>query len=147
MISQQAVLPTSLGKKSATVNDYIIPLRKYATFSGRASRREFWRFIIPCVAIGAVLNFTDLLNGTAKPGGFGLYSGIFALLVFLPTTAACVRRLHDTGRRGYWVLLGIIPWVGSIVTFILYALPGHIGDNRFGPDPYANAPTVKRIVA
>lgn len=146
MISQHAVLPTSLGLRFAVVNDYIIPLRKYATFSGRASRREFWRFIIPCVVIGAVLNFIDLMSGTAKPGNFGLYSGIFALLVFLPTTAVCVRRLHDTGRRGYWVLLGIIPWVGSIITFVLYALPGNVGANKFGPDPHATATPEKAVV-
>lgn len=121
------------------------PLKKYADFTGRARRTEFWLFslfifiveIIYVVAMGAVGGFNP------EPGGAtmavaGIFS-LFFLAMLIPSIAVGVRRLHDTNRSGWWLLLSFIPLIGGLVLLIFYVLPGAPGPNPFGADPKAAA--------
>jgi uncharacterized membrane protein YhaH (DUF805 family) len=128
--------------------------QKYATFSGRASRSEYWWFqlfiFLVYMVIVAIL-FATMDMDQVGQGDFGGISpiviilfGIFALGVFLPSIAAVVRRLHDRDMSGWWylgaILAGFIPFVGivaSIALLVILILKGTDGPNRFGPDPLA----------
>ncbi len=108
-------------------------LSKYATFSGRARRSEFWFFFLFQMLALLVAGIIDGILGT--DGGF---YGLVSLVFILPVLAVSVRRLHDTDRSGWWVLLGLVPVVGFIVLIIWYCTKGTAGDNRFGVDPTAS---------
>ncbi|WP_237217291.1 DUF805 domain-containing protein, partial [Falsiroseomonas oryziterrae] len=105
-------------------------LQNYVTFSGRARRSEFWFFILFNLLVQVVAAILDSFLGDT-----GIMGAIASLALFLPGLAVSVRRLHDTGRSGWWVLLGLVPLVGIIVLIVWYANRGEDGPNRFGPDP------------
>lgn len=106
--------------------------QKYADFSGRARRMEFWSFTLFTGAISLVLN---VLYKTTDSTLFSILAGVFSLAVLVPGLAVSWRRLHDTGRKGAWYFIGLIPVVGWIVLFVWYCQEGTPGDNEFGPDP------------
>lgn len=115
---------------------FIKVVKNFAVFKGRASRREYWMFILFFILFSLVLAFIDGLIGTFDPvSGFGLFSGLFALLMLLPNIAVTVRRLHDTGRSGLWAIAFVIP-ILNLVLFIFMLLPSSYGDNKYGPDPH-----------
>ena len=93
---------------------YLEVMSKYAQFEGRAHRTEFWLFMLVSVSISIVLSIADAILGT-RNDYFGLLSGIYGLAVLVPSLAVGARRLHDTGRSGWWQLIGLIPIVGLIV--------------------------------
>lgn len=106
---------------------------KYADFTGRAPRSEYWFFVLSyfllLIAVAAVC---ALLGGTTLLW-IGLGIGWLGLL--LPTLAAQVRRLHDTNASGWWMLMALIPYIGGLIMLVWYCIPGTKGENRFGPDP------------
>lgn len=116
------------------MNGYTTAMRRYAEFSGRSSRAEFWQFVLVIVAVSIVANLLDVLV-FGMPGGesVGLLGGIVSLVHIVPGLAVSVRRLHDIDRTGWWVLLGLVPIVGFIVLVVFYATPGMRGGNRYGP--------------
>ena len=115
---------------------YLEVLKKYAVFSGRARRMEYWMFILVNIIISVVLVIIDSLIGTIiRQGGFGLLQGLYSLAVLIPTLAVTVRRLHDTGRTGWWILIGLIPVIGNIVLLIFLVLDSEPGANEYGPNP------------
>jgi uncharacterized membrane protein YhaH (DUF805 family) len=115
---------------------YLEALKKYAVFSGRARRTEFWYFVLFNIIVTIVLSLIDTLLGTFNIlRGVGLLSGIYGLAVLIPTLAVTVRRLHDIDRTGWWILIGLIPLIGTIVLLVFYLTPGTPGSNRYGPDP------------
>jgi uncharacterized membrane protein YhaH (DUF805 family) len=109
---------------------YIDVLRKYAEFSGRSRRKEYWMFVLVNLIVSIVLTFTEGLLG-----GPGAVSVLYSLAVFIPTLAVSVRRLHDTERSGWWLLIGLIPVIGALVLLVFMILEGHSGDNDYGSDP------------
>lgn len=121
--------------------------RNYVTFSGRARRSEYWWFflfsIIAGVVVGLVESALGLGQGHMMSGGGGFeasYSGgplsiIWSLGNFLPALAVGVRRLHDTDRSGWWLLIALIPLIGAIVLIVFLATKGTTGPNQFGDDP------------
>jgi uncharacterized membrane protein YhaH (DUF805 family) len=139
----------------------ILPLRRYAEFKGRSRRKEYWSFVLLTVAVFAALYFLEgLLHLSVR--GQGPLTFLFQLAILLPMLAVGVRRLHDTGRSGWWLLIGygpllvstllpfvepandslamillIVAGVGFIVLLILMALEGAKGSNAYGPDPKA----------
>ena len=113
------------------------PLKKYADFSGRAPRAEYWWFYLLTVVAYIVAMVLDSIIGAGGAGGFGLLSIVVMLGLLLPSLAAGVRRLHDTDRSGWWLLIALVPLVGAIVLLVFWVLEGTRGDNRFGPDPYS----------
>lgn len=110
-------------------------LQKYVTFSGRATRAEFWwfwLFVTLATLAGSLID--NLVFGV--PGGDGWVSGLTGLALFLPSISVAVRRLHDIGRSGWWWWLALIPFVGWIVLLVWHCQPSAPGANRFGPDPF-----------
>jgi uncharacterized membrane protein YhaH (DUF805 family) len=119
---------------------YIDVLKKYAVFSGRARRKEFWMFTLFSVIISIVIRLIDGLIGTDYGSGSssgGILSSIYSLAVLLPTIGVAIRRMHDTNRAGWWVLIWLIPCIGWIWFIVLAAQEGTAGDNNYGPDPKA----------
>ncbi len=116
---------------------YLEVLRKYAVFAGRARRREFWMFTLVNVLISIALGIIDAILGTTYGAGSGVLQTIYSLAVLIPSLAVGVRRLHDTGRSGWWLLIGLVPCVGFIVLLVFFVSEGHRGDNEYGPDPKA----------
>lgn len=133
----------------------LLPLRRYADFSGRSRRMEFWMFSLFVSIIGLLLamigfamsniSFTgDIVGDVSASSAFAGFLPLilFYIAIFVPSVAVQVRRFHDRDMSGWWVLgfsiLSNIPVVGlfiSVAWFVLLVLPGTYGDNRFGPDP------------
>jgi len=109
--------------------------QKYVDFSGRARRSEYWFFVLFYVIARIVANIIDSIIGTRGfLGGNGLLGTLLALALLLPGLAVAVRRLHDTGRSGWWVLIGLIPLVGAIVLIVFFVQDSQ-GENQYGPNP------------
>ncbi|MEZ5607553.1 MAG: DUF805 domain-containing protein [Burkholderiaceae bacterium] len=118
------------------MNWFLTVLKKYAVFTGRAQRAEYWYFVLIYTIIYFVLGFVDRLFGATRlPEGPGLLAGIFVLATLLPSLAVGARRLHDTNRSGWWLLISLVPLVGWIVLLVFTVQDGTPGDNRFGPNP------------
>ena len=114
---------------------YLMALKRSLDFSGRSSRKEYRSFFLIHFLIVLALALVDGMTGTFDfEAGSGLLSGIYLLLGLLPVLAVSVRRLHDTGRSGWWVIIALLPLVG--LAFLYFALKeGDAGPNRFGADP------------
>jgi|TARA_Y100000031_G_C8083873_1_gene320935 uncharacterized membrane protein YhaH (DUF805 family) len=107
--------------------------KKYVDFSTRASRKEFWLFVLFYIVAYSILMTIDFSMGWATlETGYGILTGIFALATLLPYLAVGVRRLHDTNRVGWWLFIGLIPLVGIIWLIVLWCLKSDEGENRFG---------------
>jgi uncharacterized membrane protein YhaH (DUF805 family) len=116
----------------------------YANFRGRASRSEFWWWQLFLLLGGIVAALLDLFANSNVLGGEPLAS-LFYLATIIPGLAVSVRRLHDTDSSGWWILLGLIPFIGIIVLIVWWCLEGSKGYNRFGPDPLQ--PALNRLAA
>ena len=118
----------------------VTPLRKYATFEGRARRKEYWWFALFVILVITGLAIFDImlvgLEEFAVYGG-GPLVGLGSLALVLPNLGVAVRRLHDHDRSGWYVLLGLLPFIGAIILLYWYVTRGTVGDNRFGSDPLA----------
>ena len=115
---------------------YVRVLKKYAVFSGRARRKEYWYFALFNLIIALVLGLIDGLVGTySVVGGLGLLGGLYYLAVLLPTIGVSVRRLHDTGRSGWWLFIVLIPLIGAIILLIYMVSDSQAGTNQYGPSP------------
>ena len=118
------------------MNWYIEVLKKYAVFSGRARRKEYWFFALFNVIIIIALTLIDVSVGLYDVvADIGLLSGLYSLAVFVPSIAVSIRRLHDTDRTGWWLLIAFIPLIGAIVLLVFALLDSTPGDNRYGPNP------------
>ena len=114
--------------------------KKYADFSTRASRKEFWSFALFYWFLCLAMFMISILVDVVFEHSFQMFrlmvgvSVIIALLLMVPTYAVCVRRLHDTGRTGWWLLLFFIPWIGTIALLIMLCRKSD-EDNKYGPKP------------
>lgn len=118
------------------MNWFLAALKKYAVFSGRAQRAEYWYFFLFYLLIHIALVVIDRVTGLFNAeAGVGLFGGVFALAMLLPSLAVSVRRLHDTDRSGWWLLIAFIPLIGGIILLIFAAQDGTLGDNRYGSNP------------
>lgn len=129
----------------------VLPLRRYATFAGRSRRKEFWLYGAALIVAAVLAVFLDLMfmfsdivvvrRGDTTSIHYVPHRPLFLLTLvaatLVPTLAVNVRRLHDIGRSGWWLLLALVPLVGWIVLFVFACLDGTVGANRFGPDPKA----------
>ena len=114
---------------------YFKVLQKYAVFQGRAHRTEYWMYTLVNFIIAVILIILSAKTGTSADNGVSVLFIIYQLAIFIPTLAVTVRRLHDTDRSGWWILIGFVPIIGGIWLFILMILSGTPGHNRFGPEP------------
>lgn len=111
---------------------YIDVLKKYAVFSGRARRQEYWMFLLFDIAALIIVSIVDAIAGTSP-----LLYALYALATFLPSLGVSIRRLHDQGKSGWWILVGFIPLVGWIWAIVLMATEGEPNPNQYGPSPKA----------
>lgn len=119
---------------------YLKVLRNYAEFQGRAHRTEYWMFVLINFLVVMALAFVDsMVLGMSEMGGYGVLSGLYTLGVFIPGLAVAVRRLHDTGRSGWWLLVGLIPVIGGLVLLVFMVLDSEEGANEYGPNPKTGA--------
>lgn len=124
----------------------ILPLKRYADFSGRSRRKEYWMFTLFLILL--IVPFVAIILSTADPAGDGeistlgtmvlLIFGLFYLAILIPSIAVQVRRFHDQDKSGWFVLMNFIPYVGSLIVVVFMCLEGTKGENRFGPDPKMN---------
>lgn len=114
-------------------------LNKYATFSGRARRSEYWWWYLFVTIVFLVAGILDRALGLTYSDltlGGGWIATIAAIVFLVPNLAVAVRRLHDTGRSGWWLLVGLVPFVGFIVLLYFFVLDSE-NDNQYGPYPKA----------
>ena len=118
---------------------YLQALKKYAVFSGRARRMEYWFFFLFNFLISILLGLVDAVTGTLNAEtGVGLFSAIYGLAVLIPGIAVTVRRLHDTGRSGWWFLLIFLPIIGGLVLLVFMLFEGEPVENAYGTSPKAD---------
>ena len=118
------------------MNWYLYVLKNYATFSGRARRKEYWMFFLFNVLISLGLGVLDVVAGTySVEYETEFFSGLYSLLVLIPSIAVGVRRLHDTNRSGWWFVILLIPIIGVLVFLVFMCLDSQPGTNRFGANP------------
>lgn len=134
-------------KKGNAMFDWMLmPYRRYADFSGRSRRMEYWMFTLLNFIVVAVLlaltfgGMSGLMTSSEPQMGALSYVGIILFLVWglatiIPGIAVTVRRFHDQDKSGWFYLLAFIPYVGGLIVFIFMLLEGTRGPNRFGPDP------------
>jgi uncharacterized membrane protein YhaH (DUF805 family) len=118
------------------MNEFMMVIKNYAGFSGRAGRKEFWMFYLVYILIMVAVTILGAMLPASMAAMFSILIGIFALALFIPTIAVSVRRLHDSDRSGWWMLLGLIPFAGLYVLYLLI-IEGTQGANRFGNPPVA----------
>ena len=111
------------------MNYYLDVLKKYAVFSGRATRAEYWYFVLFNILIAIVLGVI------AEMIKLPIISIIYALAIIVPSLAVLVRRLHDIGKSGWWFFIELVPVIGFIWLIVLLATGGNSGANKYGADP------------
>ncbi len=108
-------------------------LNKYCCFSGRASRSEYWWWILFSFIVNTALNYIFLFISSAETAV--MVCGIVGLALLLPSLGLCVRRLHDIGKSGWWWLLALIPIVGAIILIVWFCKDSQPTENQYGPIP------------
>lgn len=115
---------------------YIGAFSKYLDFGGRARREEFWYFFLFNMIVSIVLVIIDAsMSGANQKMTFAMLSLIYVAVAFLPALSVSVRRLHDTGRSGWWLLFGLLPLVGTIVLLVFWVSDSSPNDNAYGASP------------
>jgi uncharacterized membrane protein YhaH (DUF805 family) len=126
----------------------LMPLRRYADFSGRSRRKEYWMFTLFILLVYAVVGILFVMGANFAALGTGgdpeisvigwiaiALFVIFALAIIIPSIAVIVRRLHDQDKSGWFILIQFVPYIGGIVMLVFMCIEGTKGENRFGPDP------------
>ncbi|MDZ7658252.1 DUF805 domain-containing protein [Fodinibius sp.] len=119
---------------------YIKVLKNYAEFEGRARRKEYWMFTLINFLIYVALQAIMVMFGGMDPeSSIGVLItgilGLYSLAVFIPSIAVGVRRLHDTGRSGWWLLISLVPIIGAIVLLVFLVQDSQPGANQYGENP------------
>jgi uncharacterized membrane protein YhaH (DUF805 family) len=110
---------------------FVSALEKFADFNGRATRTAYWMFVLISIIIQVILTLL----------GFETIAAIIILLLIIPKISVGARRLHDTGRSGWWQLIHFVPLIGLIV-MIVFLVQDSVDDNEYGPNPKAEASVV-----
>ncbi|WP_303309978.1 DUF805 domain-containing protein [Hymenobacter sp. BT730] len=115
---------------------FLLAFKKYAVFTGRARRKEYWMFVLFQILIGIAAIVLDSVLGTSIDSvGSGYLSLLASLIFIIPGLAVAVRRLHDVEKSGWFLLIGFIPVIGAIWLLVLFCTEGTRGENKYGPDP------------
>lgn len=116
---------------------------KYAQFDGRSTRSEFWYFLLASylimIVLGLLLGLGFYLGGGESSPLIWIFGGLLVLYAFaivIPSIAITIRRLHDSGKSGWWYLMCLIPYIGSLVYIVLMCLDTQSGANQYGPNPF-----------
>jgi uncharacterized membrane protein YhaH (DUF805 family) len=120
------------------MNYYLAALKKYAEFSGRARRKEYWFFaLFNVIFILVAMLLDNILGLTIMDLPYGFFYFAYAVAMVIPGIAVFVRRMHDIGKSGWWYFIAFIPLIGAIWLLVLCLTEGTPGDNEYGPDPKA----------
>jgi uncharacterized membrane protein YhaH (DUF805 family) len=148
--NRPSLLPFSRNRERLVMEWMLMPLRRYADFSGRSRRKEYWMFTLGILIVYFLFFMLLMVGGglsgmfdqSGAPPEFGAFAwviialfGIFALGIFIPALAVIVRRLHDQDKSGWFILIQFIPYIGGIIMLIFMCIEGTKGENRYGPDP------------
>ena len=120
----------------------LMPVRRYADFSGRSRRKEFWMFQLGIFLLYIAVLILAAILGAISETLSGIVMIIFAIAMLgliIPSIAVAVRRMHDQDKSGWMLLLGLIPLIGSIILLVFYCTEGTPGPNQYGPDPKGQA--------
>ena len=123
-----SMAPSTQDRDQGPLAWYLEALKKYAVFSGRARRKEYWYFVLFTFLIGVALGFVDMT---------GVLGNVYTLAVLIPSITVDVRRLHDTDHSGWWLWIVLVPLIGAIVLLVFLVSDSHPGQNRYGPSPKA----------
>ena len=122
----------------------LMPLRRYAEFSGRSRRKEYWSFVLLNALVGIFVGLVFLVGYYADMSQTEMdtylmpvvyLACLYSLATAIPGIAVTIRRLHDTDRSGWNILWGVVPLFGALLLLVYYVSDGTRGPNRFGPDP------------
>lgn len=113
---------------------YLHVLKNYALFTGRARRKEYWMFMLVSILIILALELVESVLGTG-----GVIGMLYSLVILLPSIAVAIRRLHDTNRSGWWLLISLVPVIGGLVLLFFMIQDGTPGQNQYGPNPKETA--------
>ena len=122
------------------MNWYLKVLNQYSDFNSRARRKEYWmfalvNFIISTLIVGVDNALGFSFNYIGNVSGTGVFNLLYNLLILIPSLAVAVRRLHDIGKSGWMLLIGLIPLVGAIWLLIFLLRDSEAGENKYGPNP------------
>lgn len=122
------------------MNWYLKCLKQYIDFWGRARRKEYWMFTLWNVVITLFLAALAAIGTEIGSDSFVSYIPmvlylLYGLFILIPSFTVSVRRLHDIGKSGWWILIGLIPVIGSIILLVWYCTEGQRCENEWGPDP------------
>ena len=135
---------TGKSQGGCAMNAYLEGMRRSFDFAGRSGRRAYWFYTLSYFVILLVLAIVDGAIGTLSTDGIGVLGGVAMLVHLIPAISVTVRRLHDIGRSGWWLLIGFIPLVGIITLIVFACMPSQPGANRFGDhtstEPVSPAP-------
>lgn len=118
---------------------YLVPWKKYAIFTGRARRKEYWYFTLINLLVVQIAYFIES-SGTTF-GLFFILAILCGLASAIPSLAVGVRRLHDIGRTGWWLLIVVVPIIGPLIFLVFTILPSEPGTNKYGPNPISSGHT------
>jgi uncharacterized membrane protein YhaH (DUF805 family) len=116
-------------RKELNMEHFTAAIQQFSNFEGRNTRTQYWMFILFYVIFYIACGIVDKVLGTV------FVSAIYALVLLIPSLAAAARRLHDTGRSGWWQLIGLIPLLGAIVLIVFLVQDSEAGDNAYGANP------------
>ncbi|WP_372761101.1 DUF805 domain-containing protein [Pseudoalteromonas sp.] len=115
------------------MDHYLEAFRRYADFNGRIRRKAYWMFVLFNILFSFICGVLDAALGTAVIGS------IYSIVLFVPSISAAARRLHDTGRSGWWQLMWLVPIIGWIVMLVFLVQDSQSGENDFGANPKEGA--------
>ena len=122
-------------RRKAIMEWYMKVIKQYAVFNGRATRKEYWMFTLFNFLITFGIAIVSGILGSLMGTNQNILVNIYSLAVFLPSLGVAIRRLHDTGRSGWWLLISLIPLIGAIVLIVFFIEDSQPNDNQFGPNP------------
>jgi uncharacterized membrane protein YhaH (DUF805 family) len=109
---------------------YLKVISNYVGFTGRARRKEYWMFVLFNILISIGLGIIEAIIGLNQ-----VLTWLYSLVILLPSLAVAFRRLHDTGKSAWWLLIGLIPLIGSIILLVFFCQDSDPSDNQYGPNP------------
>lgn len=122
---------------------YLLAVKNYAGFSGRARRKEYWMFTLFNFIFTIIFALLDILIFTVSDGNLlGIFTGAYSLGILIPTMAVTVRRFHDIGKSGWWWLINFVPFIGTLIYLFFLISNSQPGENQYGPYPKSELKSV-----
>jgi uncharacterized membrane protein YhaH (DUF805 family) len=122
------------------MNYYTDVLKKYAVFTGRATRKEYWMFALYNILVALGIGIIVAILEHDSSNNLKIIQDLYSLAVFLPCLGVTIRRLHDTNHSGWWIFINLIPIIGQIIFLVFLATDSQPSSNTYGPNPKESKP-------